>query len=860
MAIPVSIRVYHDTGDVSSDSAAAQAGCTAACTSYYTGTEDIRGFWIHQQERHTNRAFTLYQLTATAAPGWYLKGWDVVYKHYVTGGVNPESSDPDDIRTDVEETIERRFVSGPSPYPPNTSGTSTSYYPLEYEDDNRQYTWIRHTFKLEIVAVYAQFAQGDAPTPDPSAYYKVTTNSNPSTFGTTDGDGDYARDSNCTITATPATHSNPYARYEFDYWEINGARVQGAGATYTFTVTAHMTCVAHFVEKWKVWAFRFPRDSSSIWIKLDGERDDGGSTPEVGKWLPAGQSFTLEAHAGFSSDWDFVGWYRLDQSDPLTGGTLVTTNYRHVATVSAGYNAYRADWFDTRVLITVSTVGGASSAVVSINGQSDQSHPWTYSLSVSNNRTATLGATLSGGYYNRFLYWTDTNSGSGSHDEHDNILSRSANYSVSLPGSSAAGTSRYYYAVYGDCTNIKSNVSPDGGGSITYSRDPDSPADSAGDHWYLNGTSVSLTATPSSGYTFAFWAWTEYGKTKKSYNATYSFNSVDGVEWELTAYFKSSNECIIEVESDGKCTVSGDGIYTIGTSCTITASFDTRYYEFDHWEKDGASVSTSASYTFTVTEDATFTAYVKYREFTVAVSADPSEGGTATGGGTYHYADSIALRASPSTGYRFDGWYKDGQLVSTVPVHGLTVAQDETYVARFSKQTFTISVSVSDGGGSVTGGGVYEYGDTCTLTATAESLNTFVRWNDDDTSATKTFTVTQNESFIAYFASGLRITTVASPEEGGTTTGDGIYEYSDRVRLEATPSKGYELDHWEKDGDVVGYSVWLTFTFKWSDAGVYTAVFSLVSKGELIYDEATGRLICSNSGQLIYHDKMTPSH
>ena len=54
--------------------------------------------------------------------------------------------------------------------------------------------------------------------------------------------------------------------------------------------------------------------------------------------------------------------------------------------------------------------------------------------------------------------------------------------------------------------------------------------------------------------------------------------------------------------------VRGGGTYYEGQDCTLTAVANTDY-EFVNWTKDGEVVSTSAVYTFTVTEDATYVAH-----------------------------------------------------------------------------------------------------------------------------------------------------------------------------------------------------------------------------------------------------------
>ncbi len=65
---------------------------------------------------------------------------------------------------------------------------------------------------------------------------------------------------------------------------------------------------------------------------------------------------------------------------------------------------------------------------------------------------------------------------------------------------------------------------------------------------------------------------------------------------------------------------------------------------------------------------------------------------------------------------------------------------------------YTISVSANNSSyGYVSGGGVYEEGTEVTLTATAYSGYKFVEWSDGETNNSRIITVTQDESYTAYF-------------------------------------------------------------------------------------------------------------
>ncbi len=88
---------------------------------------------------------------------------------------------------------------------------------------------------------------------------------------------------------------------------------------------------------------------------------------------------------------------------------------------------------------------------------------------------------------------------------------------------------------------------------------------------------------------------------------------------------------------------------------------------------------------------------------------------------------------------------------------------EKAYLKRLSHEPivlsdgFTVSVSANPAnGGTVIGGGTYQGGQTCTVTATAQAGYTFVNWTEDgiqvSTSANYTFTVDSNRNLVANFS------------------------------------------------------------------------------------------------------------
>ncbi|MCQ2302990.1 MAG: T9SS type A sorting domain-containing protein [Bacteroidales bacterium] len=264
-------------------------------------------------------------------------------------------------------------------------------------------------------------------------------------------------------------------------------------------------------------------------------------------------------------------------------------------------------------------------------------------------------------------------------------------------------------------------------------------------------------------------------------------------------------------------TVSGGGQYASGNSCTLTATANTGY-TFTRWTKNGSSVSTNPTYSFTVTENASYVAVFSQNSYTISTSANPTAGGSVSGAGTYNYGSTCTLTATANTGYTFTRWTKNGSSVSTNPTYSFTVTGNASYVAVFSQNSYAISASANPtAGGSVSGAGTYNYGSTCTLTATANTGYTFTRWTKNgssvSTNPTYSFTVTGNASYVAVFSqNSYAISASANPTAGGSVSGAGTYNYGSTCTLTATANTGYIFTNWTKNGTVVSTNANYGFT------------------------------------------------
>ena len=145
-------------------------------------------------------------------------------------------------------------------------------------------------------------------------------------------------------------------------------------------------------------------------------------------------------------------------------------------------------------------------------------------------------------------------------------------------------------------------------------------------------------------------------------------------------------------------------------------------------------------------------------------------------------------------------------------------ALHDPYVISFSGGMGVITANaVPEEGGTVTGGGAYWIGETCTLQAVANEGYTFVEWteNGQQVSAEPTLSIFVMESHdlqANFSVNSYEVSVEAQPEEGGTVAGTGIYDYGTTVTVSAIPNEHFEFVNWTEDGVMVSNSAEYTFT------------------------------------------------
>ena len=198
-------------------------------------------------------------------------------------------------------------------------------------------------------------------------------------------------------------------------------------------------------------------------------------------------------------------------------------------------------------------------------------------------------------------------------------------------------------------------------------------------------------------------------------------------------------------------------------------------------------------------------------KYTIAATANPSDGGTVSGAGQYYGNTSCTLTATPNAHYDFTNWKLGNSVVSTDPTYTFTVTGNATYVANFvALQPHSVTCNPVENGSISANPATAYKNETVTLSATPVSGYFFSAWDVRDAN-NNSITVTDNQFTMpdsdvtvgATFVSGCTVT-VAEVEHGTVTASTTGGAPGTTVTLTAVPETDYYLSTWLvfKTGDV----------------------------------------------------------
>ena len=86
-------------------------------------------------------------------------------------------------------------------------------------------------------------------------------------------------------------------------------------------------------------------------------------------------------------------------------------------------------------------------------------------------------------------------------------------------------------------------------------------------------------------------------------------------------------------------------------------------------------------------------------EYNISVAANPTEGGSVRGAGSYAAGTEITVKAAANTGYNFVNWTENGTAVSTDAEYTFTVTADRDLVANFEPTSSSETLTLANGWG-----------------------------------------------------------------------------------------------------------------------------------------------------------------
>jgi len=197
-----------------------------------------------------------------------------------------------------------------------------------------------------------------------------------------------------------------------------------------------------------------------------------------------------------------------------------------------------------------------------------------------------------------------------------------------------------------------------------------------------------------------------------------------------------------------------------------------------------------------------------------ALTTSSTAGGSVTspGEGTFEYNDGsvVPVVATASANYHFLNWTGtavDASKVADPHAAGTTVTMDADYTlqANFVLDTHTLTINVAHGSvTAIPSKPAYDYGETVTLQAAADTGYHFTSWSGDLNGSTNpgTLTMDADKTVTANFALNTYTLTLSSTVGGvAYSPGEGTfqYHYGEQVLLQAKADPLFTFTGWRGD-------------------------------------------------------------
>jgi len=490
--------------------------------------------------------------------------------------------------------------------------------------------------------------------------------------------GSYLEGQNTSITATPKEG------YDFKGWYSDEKCTKLESQDLTLSIkniqANHLYYAKFMIKQFSVTAVaNHPNDKKNSTVQFSSPSSAASNTSVTVKVNYNG-SATFVANAG--EGYEFVGWYSDENCQTLVSKT---TPYK-VSSIKADYTLYakfKIINLNLKVYsVTEGKINGAG-GTVQLGADTPAANIET---TVEWGTLATLTAKANANY--EFKGWcTDPQC----NIKADSKILNDCQYTDKTVETAAIKKDLTLYAEFSDVSSRKVTANAVFGGNIVDTagtvKAGDSPEGATSTAVVTNGDSVTLVANTKPNYKFMGWYSDRECTNSVAPDQQYVLTSVDA-DCEYYALFKLQSFSVnAVVDDDSVGTVKFIAPKEVGPSTAVTVSVDydgsatfvatpAEGYDFDGWYNDSSvtPVSNKATYVCeNIKADFTLHARFKLKEFEVKASAvlngavsnacGTVQAGDKTAASTVStvakWGESVALTATPKSGYSFSGWYTD---------------------------------------------------------------------------------------------------------------------------------------------------------------------------------------------------------
>lgn len=490
--------------------------------------------------------------------------------------------------------------------------------------------------------------------------------------------GSYLEGQNTSITATPKEG------YDFKGWYSDEKCTKLESQDLTLSIkniqANHLYYAKFMIKQFSVTAVaNHPNDKKNSTVQFSSPSSEASNTSVTVKVNYNG-SATFVANAG--EGYEFVGWYSDENCQTLVS---TTTPYK-VSSIKADYTLYaKFKIINLNLKVYSVTEGNINGAGGTVQLGTD-AHAAKIETTVEWGTLATLTAKANTNY--EFKGWFIDPQCS---IKADSKILNNCQYTEKTVETVAIKKDLTLYAEFSDVSSRKVTANAVFGGNIVDTAGTvkvgNSPEGAKSTAVVTNGDSVTLVANTKPNYQFMGWYSDKECTNSAASEQQFVLTNVDA-DCQYYALFKLQSFSVnAVVDGDSVGTVKFTAPKEVGPSTAVTVSVDydgsatfvaepAEGYDFDGWYNDSSDTPVSNKATYVcenIKDNFTLHARFKLKEFEVKASAvlngavsnacGTVQAGDSTAASTVStvakWGKSVALTATPKSGYSFSGWYTD---------------------------------------------------------------------------------------------------------------------------------------------------------------------------------------------------------